>query len=79
MNDEVRTQFLKAFGKHVYRLRKTQKISRVQLAFEIDSHEKQLRLIEKGEINTGILTIYKIATALNLPMEELLRFNFKES
>jgi len=39
----------------------------------------RIDISKKGEINTGILTIYKIATALNLPMEELLRFNFKES
>lgn len=68
--------FLISFGKNLTRLRKKQKISRVQLAFEIGTHEKQLRLIEKGEINTGILTIYKICKALHVEVTELFNFEF---
>ena len=37
-------------------------------------HEKQLRLIEKGEINIGILSVYKIARILEIHSKELLYF-----
>jgi len=66
--------FLVAFGQHLKKIRKRHNISRVQLAYEIGTHEKQLRLIEKGEINTGILSIHKIATVLDIDPKKLLDF-----
>jgi transcriptional regulator with XRE-family HTH domain len=66
--------FLKNFGNKVKELRISQKISRVQMAFEIGCNEKQIRLIEGGEINTGILSIYKIAQVLEIEPKELLNF-----
>ncbi len=74
MKKQAHNQFLKKFGSHLTSLRKKHGISRVQLAFEMGTHEKQLRLIEKGEINTGILTLYKIALVLDIEPKELLDF-----
>ena len=74
MKNQVHKQFLISFGTNLTRLRKKHKITRVQLAYEIGTHEKQLRLIEKGEINTGVLSVFKIAKALHLPMNKLLEF-----
>ncbi len=74
MKNQVHKQFLIDFGANLTQLRKKHKITRVQLAYEIGTHEKQLRLIEKGEINTGVLSIYKIANALNISTKELLDF-----
>ena len=42
------------------------------MAFELETNEKQLRLIESGEINTGILNLYKIASILNVDPKDLL-------
>ena len=74
MENEVHKEFLIAFGKHLKTIRKEQNISRVQLAFEIGCDEKHLRLIESGSINTGILSIYKIANVLDVQPKDLLDF-----
>lgn len=73
MSEEV-DKYLQSFGAHLYKLRKNHGISRVQLAFEIDTNEKHLRLIEKGEISTGLSNLYKISRALNISMSELFDF-----
>ncbi len=75
MKSQADINFLIAFGKNLKKIRTQQKISRVQLAYEIGTHEKQLRLIEKGEINTGILTIHKIAKILDILPQQLLDFH----
>lgn len=64
-------KFLEAFGHQVFKIRTQQGLSRVQLAFEINTTEKHIRLIEKGTINTGILNAYKIAQALNVKPSKL--------
>jgi ribosome-binding protein aMBF1 (putative translation factor) len=64
-------KILSLFGSRVFKIRTHQKISRVQLAFEINTDEKHIRLIEKGEINTGILNAYKIAQVLNVKVGTL--------
>lgn len=64
-------KFLKAFGAQVLKIRTQQDLSRRQLAFEVGTDEKHIRLIEKGEINTGILLAHKIATALNIKLSKL--------
>ncbi len=74
MEKQEHKDFLIAFGNQVKRLREQQKISRVQMAFEIGSDEKQLRLIENGSINTGIISVYKIATVLDVSPKDLLDF-----
>ena len=65
---------IKALGLRVKKLRKTQKISQKQLAFEAEIQETQLRRIEKGQINTGISTIVAIANALDVSLKELFDF-----
>ena len=74
MKETEHREFLINFGERVKSLRLSQNISRVQMAFEIGCNEKQLRLIEKGEINTGILSILKIAKVLEVSPKELLDF-----
>lgn len=72
MRDQVDRNILEAIGANIEQLRKKLNISRVQMAFELETDEKQLRLIEKGKINTGILNIYKIANILNVHPKELI-------
>lgn len=74
MSSEQEKLFLIAFGDQLYKERIRQKISRVQLAFEIGTNEKHLRLIEKGEISTGIANVYRIAKALNIEIKDLFEF-----
>jgi transcriptional regulator with XRE-family HTH domain len=69
-------EFLKAFGDHLYKVRIRRGISRVQLAFEVNTTEKHLRLIEKGEISTGLSNLFKIAQALEIDLSELFDFDY---
>lgn len=64
---------LEQIGINIKRLREGQNLSRTQLAFEIDTTEKQLSRIEYGEINSGIMSFIKIARVLNVPFTELLK------
>ena len=64
---------LEQIGINIRRIREQQKISRAQLAFEIETSEKQLSRIEYGEINSGIMTYIKIARVLNISFAELLK------
>ncbi len=48
------------------------------MAFEIGIGEKHLRLIEKGTINTGVSTLFKIAEVLDIPYSQLLDFELTD-
>jgi transcriptional regulator with XRE-family HTH domain len=64
---------IQQIGSNIRHLRELQKISRAQLAFEIETTEKQLSRIEYGEINSGIMSYIKIARALNVPFYDLFK------
>ncbi len=65
---------IKLLGKRIRELRKKQKISQVQLAFEAGIPQKQVSRIERGDINTGVSTIFAIANALDVHPKELFDF-----
>lgn len=67
-------KLLKLLGKRIKYLRKKEKISQAQLAFEAGIPRLQVSRIERGAINTGILTLVAIAEALNVHTKELLNF-----
>ncbi|MBI1836391.1 MAG: helix-turn-helix transcriptional regulator [Flavobacteriia bacterium] len=75
MADITNIQFLKQMGLRIQSKRKAQKITRIQLAFEINTNEKYLRLVERGELNVGILTLKKIAEVFNCEIDDFLRDN----
>jgi transcriptional regulator with XRE-family HTH domain len=64
---------LEQIGTNIRHLRELQKLSRVQLAFEIGTTEKQLSRIEYGEINSGIMNYIKIARALNTSLDTIFK------
>jgi len=66
--------YLSKIGLRIKQLRKEQGISQSQLAFEAEIPLRQIGRIERGELNTGVHTLYKIAFALNIPLSELLDF-----
>lgn len=55
------------------RLRKTQKMSIERLAESAGVSRSMLGQIERGEANPSAALLHKLATALRVPMEELLR------
>ncbi len=65
---------IKLLGKKVRELRKKQKLSQSQLAYEANIPRMQVSRIERGEINTSISTIIAIARVLEVQTKDL--FNF---
>lgn len=69
---EEHSRFLVAFGQRVAELRVKQGLTKVQLAFEMNTGEKYIRRLEKGEINITMVNLLKLATVLNVSVQELI-------
>lgn len=67
-----KTTLSKIIGLHVRHHRQKRKTTIKDLAHESDMEYIQLSRIERGKINTTIFQIYKIATALDISVIELL-------
>lgn len=67
--------FLQRLGKRISELRLRYKLTKVQLAFEINTSESNIRRIEKGQINVGIITLNKIAEVFNVSLSELVKLD----
>ena len=64
--------FLKEVGKQVRRIRKEKGLSMETLAYNTEIEYRQLGRIERGEINTTIISLKKLAKALDVPVTEFL-------
>lgn len=62
------------FGQKIQSVRKSKKISQEELAEILAMHRTYVGLIERGERNPTIRTLYKIAKALKVNSSELLPF-----
>lgn len=60
--------FFQKFGQKITELRKAQKLTKVQLAFEINTSESNIRRIENGKTNIGLATLRKLSVALDVPI-----------
>ena len=65
---------LRKFGDKVQKVRKSQGISQEELATKVFMHRNYIGLIERGERNPTIRTLYKIAKALKVSAGQLLPF-----
>ena len=65
--------FLKAVGEQVRLLRKAQGISQETLAELSGLHVSFISYVETGKTNASIVNLHAIASALNVPLVELLR------
>jgi transcriptional regulator with XRE-family HTH domain len=72
--EDANEEILQTLGKRIKELRKSQKISQSQLAFEAGIPREQIIRIEKGQINTTVKTLNAIAHALNLKLKEVFDF-----
>ena len=61
---------LEQIGLNIRKIREGKDISRAQLAFELNTTEKQITRIEYGEINSGIMTFINLARVLNVPVSD---------
>ncbi len=66
--------YLQLIGKNITEIRKRQNLSTNELASLCEMDKSNLIPIEKGRINVTINTLLRIAKALDMPLEELLKF-----
>jgi transcriptional regulator with XRE-family HTH domain len=64
-------QYLKMVGQNLRRLRKARGFTMEGLAHEADMEYRQLGRIERGEINTSILSLLRVCEALHVDISEL--------
>lgn len=65
---------LKKFGAKLQRTRKGKEVTQEELAFKMSMDRTYIGMIERGERNPTIRTLYKIAKALKVDSSELLPF-----
>ena len=71
--EKVKKQVLKNLGKNIRTLRLNQGISQEELAFKIDSARNFIGCIERAEKSPTIYTLFRIAKALNVKIEEIVK------
>ena len=65
---------LQKFGEKLQKVRKSQGISQEELAGKLSMHRTYIGMVERGERNPTIRTLYKLAKALKVQASELLPF-----
>ena len=65
---------LQKFGDKVQKVRKSQNISQEELAAQLSMHRTYVGMIERGERNPTIRTLYKLAKALKVDSSDFLPF-----
>lgn len=68
------TQTLQIFGNHLRNLRLQRSISQEKLAELADLHRTYVGDIERGRRNPTLLSLIKIAAALDVTVSELISF-----
>jgi len=63
----------KKVGLNIRKYRTKKGWSQEQLAFEADLHRAYIGQIERGEKNIGLINLEKIAKALNIGLDNLLK------
>jgi transcriptional regulator with XRE-family HTH domain len=62
------------FGERMQKVRKSKKISQEELAEMLSMHRTYIGLIERGQRNPTIRTLYKISKALQVKSSDILPF-----
>ncbi|WP_298996735.1 helix-turn-helix domain-containing protein [uncultured Tenacibaculum sp.] len=70
---ESKYEILNLFGKNVKRYRRLLNISQEELAHKADLHRTYIGMIERAEKNITLINIEKIANALQVKIEDLLK------
>lgn len=71
--EKVKKQVLLKLGRNIRSLRLNQGISQEELAFKIDSARNFIGCIERAEKSPTIYTLFRIAQALNIKIEEIVK------
>lgn len=65
-------QFLRLIGERIRAARKAKKVSQEKLAELAGLHPTYISDIENGKVNASVYSYYQVATALGMPLSELL-------
>jgi transcriptional regulator with XRE-family HTH domain len=66
--------YLKALGANLRLIRKSKSITMEELANEAEIEYRQLGRIERGEINTSVLSLLKLSDCLGVDIADLFKF-----
>lgn len=66
-------ELLKKLGLKIKQLRTEKGLSQLDLGDEINVEKSNVSRMESGKFNTKILTLFKVAKALDLSLSELLK------
>ncbi|MCW3084253.1 MAG: helix-turn-helix protein [Bacteroidetes bacterium] len=67
-------EYIKKVGLNIKRIRVEHKISQVMLAHACDFEKPNMQRIEAGKTNPTLKTLFKIAQALDVSVNDLLTF-----
>lgn len=67
-------EILVKFGQRVRQLRKEKKLSQEELSYKADLHRTYIGMIERAEKNITLINIEKVAIALEMSIDNLLKF-----
>jgi len=70
---KINKKINKDIGEIIYWARKEKKITQAKLAELTNSDAHTIGFIERGEVNTGFVNLYKICIALDIKMSELFK------
>ncbi len=73
MNTDEEIKFIIEVGKKIQAKRKELNLSQETLSFDADIPRNQIGRIERGEINTSLITLFKISKALNIDIIDLFK------
>ncbi len=70
---ESKNEILNLFGENVRKYRRLLNISQEELAFKANLHRTYIGMIERAEKNITLINIEKIANALEVKIDDLLK------
>lgn len=75
MENENKKQILIKFGNNLREIRVAKGFTQEKLANELGVEISQISRIERGVINTSVITVYLLAKILNIKVSSLFDFN----
>lgn len=67
-------EFLKKLGNQVRLFRKAKGLTMEDLAYKAEIEYRQLGRIERGEVNTTVISLKKLADALQIDTKDFFKF-----
>lgn len=74
MKQNKDNDYLKALGANIRLIRQSKSITMEELANNAEIEYRQLGRIERGEINTSVLSLLRLSECLAVPITDLFKF-----